>query len=72
MKRELLRPFLVAALLAIGLSSLAGCYYDDHDDWRGRGGYYHRYDRDDYGYRRGYDRDDYGRRGRFDHDHDDD
>lgn len=74
MKRELLRPLLVAALLAIGLSSLTGCYYyDDHDDWRGRGGYYHRYDRDDdYGYRRGYDRDDYGWRGRFDHDHDHD
>ncbi len=72
MKREILKPVLVAALLAIGLSSLAGCYYDDHDDWRGRpGGYYHHYDRDDYGYRRDDDRDDRWR-GRFGHDHDDD
>lgn len=69
MKRELSSSFFRVALLAVLLSSLAGCYYDDHDDWRGRGGYYGHDDRD-YGYRRGYDRDDYGRRDRFGHDHD--
>ena len=75
MKREIFRGFFGAALLAIMVSSVTGCYYDDHDHWRGRDGYgrYH-YDRDDYGYRRGYDRDDYWWRGRYsrDHDRDDD
>ena len=81
MKRERLRCLFVAALFGVVLSSITGCYYDDHGYGRGRDGYYGRYDRDyyayrrgytrdDYAYRRGYDRDDYRWRGRFAHDHD--
>jgi len=66
----------------VAASSLAGCYYDDHDHWRRRDGYYYGngyrygyYDRDNYWrYRRGYDRDDYwhDRYSRWNHDHDHD
>ena len=81
MNCKIFRGFFGAALLAIMVSSVTGCYYDDHHHWRGRDGYYdrdgygrYRYDRDNYGYRRGYDRDDYWWRGRYsrDHDRDDD
>jgi hypothetical protein len=66
MKSKTLRNFFAAAVITVAASSIAGCYYDDHDHWPWHDGYYgyyggrYGYDRDDYyRYRRGYDRDDY-------------